>query len=208
MRKVDVLMAGVGGQGIILASDVLSEVAMLSGYDVKKSDALGMAQRGGAVVSHVRIGEKVFSPMIKHGDADIVLAFEKLEAARWSGYLSQRSTVILNNQAILPLSVSSGVESYPSDKQIVDILRSRTAHVFVVPGQTLAEELGNVRTLNMLMLGFLSVFLPMERRMWMECVSQYVPPNLLDLNRRAFSLGRERAREMGAESVASSMASS
>lgn len=201
MKKLDVLMCGVGGQGIVLASDALAEVAMLSGYDVKKSDALGMAQRGGSVVSHVRLGEQVFSPMIKKGDADIVLAFEKLEAARWSPFVAEGGTVIVNNQAILPLSVSGGSEVYPSDEVIAGIVKLRTNRIFNVEGRALAEKLGNIRVLNIVMLGFLSVFLPINVRIWEEALPRFVPCKFLDLNLQAFSKGREQAEKMGAASL-------
>lgn len=181
-----------------MASDALAEVAMLAGYDVKKSDAIGMAQRGGSVVSHVRMGEKVFAPMIKGGNADILLAFEKLEAARWSGYLAPGGIAIVNDQPILPLSVSGGTENYPSDEEIVNILKVRTERLFLVPGQAMAEVLGSIRALNMLMLGFLSAFLPIDVQIWVECVSRYVPHQFLGLNLQAFTQGRLTAQASGA----------
>src|SRR4030042_6372644 len=110
MKEMDFLITGVGGQGVVLASDILGETALAAGYDVKKTDTLGMAQRGGSVVSHVRIAEKVWSPLIKEGAADILIAFEKLEAARWSYYLSEGSAAIVNNQTTPPLSVSLGTQ--------------------------------------------------------------------------------------------------
>ncbi|MBI2908730.1 MAG: indolepyruvate oxidoreductase subunit beta [Chloroflexi bacterium] len=189
-------MAGVGGQGIVLASDALAEVAMLAGWDVKKSDALGMAQRGGSVVSHIRLGDKVYSPMIEKGKADILLAFEKLEGARWIGHLAPGGIAIVNDQAILPLSVSSGAEAYPADDEIVGILKSRTERFFVAPGEAIARGLGNIRTLNMIMLGFLSTILPIDLEMWRECIPRYVPSRFLELNLRAFAEGRARAPEM------------
>jgi len=115
MKKIDLLMTGVGGQGTILASDIIGEVALASGYDVKKTDTLGMAQRGGSVTSHVRLASKVYSPLIKEGEADIMLAFEKLEAARWGYYLKPGGIAIVNNLALPPLSVSLGSEPNLSD---------------------------------------------------------------------------------------------
>ena len=120
MKKQDILMVGVGGQGTILASDILGEAALAAGYDVKKTDTLGMAQRGGSVVSHVRIAEQVWSPLIKEGEADIMLAFEKLEAARWGRYLRPGGVAIINNHAMPPLSVSLGTHRYPDDEEVHD----------------------------------------------------------------------------------------
>ena len=115
MNKQDLLIVGVGGQGIVLASDILGEVALAAGHDVKKTDTLGMAQRGGSVLSHVRIADKVWSPLIKEGEVDVLVAFEKLEAVRWSYYLRSDGVAIINNQATPPLSISLGTHRYPSD---------------------------------------------------------------------------------------------
>ena len=120
--KQDILMVGVGGQGTILASDILGEVAIAAGYDVKKTDTLGMAQRGGSVISHLRIAEKVRSPLIKNGEVDFIIAFEKLEAARWSPYLRSDGLVVINNVAMPPLSVALGTDNYPDDEAIIDII--------------------------------------------------------------------------------------
>ncbi|MBM4450724.1 MAG: indolepyruvate oxidoreductase, partial [Chloroflexi bacterium] len=115
MDKQDILMVGVGGQGTILASDILGDVALAASYDVKKTDTLGMAQRGGSVISHVRLAKKVWSPMIKEGEVDILLAFEKLEAARWAHFLKPGGLALVNNHANPPLSVSLGTHRYPND---------------------------------------------------------------------------------------------
>ena len=138
--KYDILMAGVGGQGTILASSVLGDAALMEGYDVKKSDVLGMAQRGGSVVSQIRLGDRVFSPLVKRGQVDILVAFEKLEAARWSGHLRDGALAIVNDQAIPPLSVSSGTEAYPGDDEIHALLRRGTERIRWVRGVDLAKE--------------------------------------------------------------------
>ena len=196
MEKHDILMAGVGGQGTILASSILAEAAILEGYDAKKADVLGMAQRGGSVVSHIRIGLKVFSPLIKKGDADILLAFEKLEAARWASYLRRGGLALVNDHAISPLSVSCGAEAYPSDGQVKSILAGRTRSIYWIRGLGIAEGLGNVRTMSVVMVGALSAFLPIAEETWLKALSQRVQPKLYDLNLRAFSLGREDARSL------------
>ena len=191
MKKRDLLMVGVGGQGIVLASDILSEVALAAGYDVKKTDTLGMAQRGGSVVSHVRIANKVWSPLIKEGDVDVLVAFEKLEAARWSYYLHAGGVAIVNNQSTPPLSVSLGTHRYPGDKEIEGALRQRAKRIYFVDGTDKAKELGDIRTLNMLMLGCVSFLLSIEADIWKDCISQRLSPNILKINMAAFDKGRE-----------------
>ncbi len=187
----DLLITGVGGQGNILASDVAGEVALAAGYDVKKTDTLGMAQRGGSVISHVRIGKKVFSPLIKDGEVDILLAFEKLEGVRWIGSLKPDAIVIMNNYAQPPLSVSLGVDRYPTDKEVVEILKMRTDRIFLVDGTTSVTKLGNVRTLNIFMLGCLSRFLPFKAEAWTQSILEHLPERLHKINSAAFELGRK-----------------
>ena len=153
MKSFGLLVTGVGGQGIILASDIIGEAAMAGGYDVKKTDTIGMAQRGGSVLSHVRLAEKVRSPLIKEGEADLLLAFEKLEAARWANHLRPAAAAIINQYAQPPLAVNLGDEQYPTDAEITALLQKRTAKVYFVDGTAHARQIGDVRTLNMFMLG-------------------------------------------------------
>ena len=194
MKKLDLLVIGVGGQGVVLASDIVSEAALAAGYDVKKTDTLGMAQRGGSVVSHVRIAPKVWSPLIKEGEVDILLAFEKLEAARWGHYLRPGGVAIVNNQALPPLAVSLGNERYPGDEEITGILKQWTDRIYVVDGTRRARELGNVRTLNMFMLGCVSLFFPFRVRIWSDSISQRIPANIRQINMTAFNKGRKEVR--------------
>ncbi|MBM3119137.1 MAG: indolepyruvate oxidoreductase subunit beta [Chloroflexi bacterium] len=191
MKKLDILMVGVGGQGNVLASDILGEVAMAAGYDVKKTDTLGMAQRGGSVVSQVRMANRVWSPLIKEGEVDILVALEKLEAVRWSHYLQAGGVAIVNNLAVPPLSVSLGTHRYPSDEEIKDTLRQRTNHVYFIDGTDKAKELGDIRTLNMFMLGCVSPFIPIDVQIWKDCIFQRLPSNILEINMAAFDKGRE-----------------
>ncbi len=193
MIKLNVLIAGVGGQGVVLASDILAEVAMGAGLDVKKTDTLGMAQRGGSVVSHVAISEDVASPVISEGEADILLAFEKAEAARWSGYLRNGGIVIVNDLSIPPLSVSLGSESYPDDVEILHILQQRASELMLVEGSRIAADIGNPKVLNVIMLGALSMLTPFNPDLWGKEIGLKLPPHLLDINLTAFELGR---REM------------
>jgi indolepyruvate ferredoxin oxidoreductase, beta subunit len=192
--KTDILMTGVGGQGVILASDALAEIAMKVGHDVKKSDSLGMSQRGGSVVSHLRIGERVFSPVIREGEADFLLAFERLEGARWANYLRKNGVAIINDLAIPPLSVVGGASAYPDVEEAGNMLRQHTDNVFMVPATDIARELGNPQVLNVLLIGFLSSFLDIDEASYIEDLSQRVPPKFLQLNLKAFSRGREEAK--------------
>lgn len=196
VKNSNLLITGVGGQGIILASDVISEAALAAGYDVKKTDTLGMAQRGGSVVSHVRIGSRVWSPLIKEGEVDILLAFEKLEAARWIQFLRPGAIAIINNHALPPLSVNLGNELYPSDEQIANILKQRTDSIYFVDGTSRVKELGNARMLNMFMLGCVSSFLPLKVNIWKESISRRLPPGILQINITAFNEGRKEGRNV------------
>ena len=196
MKKFDLLITGVGGQGIILASDIIGEAALAAGYDVKKTDTLGMAQRGGSVVSHVRIGQRVWSPLIKEGEVDILVAFEKLEAARWVHYLRPGASAIINNHALPPPSVNLGNVPYPSNEEITHILRQRSDRIHFVNGTSRVRELGNVRTLNMFMLGCLSLVLPLKVNIWKDIISQHLPSGIRQINFSAFDLGREEGRNV------------
>jgi len=191
MKKMDLLITGVGGQGVVLASDIIGEAALAAGLDVKKTDTLGMAQRGGSVVSHVRMAPKVWSPLIREGEVELLLAFEKLEAARWSHYLQPGGIAIVNNYEQPPLSVSLGQEQYPDHKAIADTLKRLTDQVYFIDGTERAKELGNVRTFNILMLGCLSVFIPLETNIWKETISRRMPENIREINLTAFDDGRK-----------------
>ena len=189
-------MVGVGGQGTVLASDILGDIALAIGLDVKKTDTLGMAQRGGSVTSHLRMGKKVWSPLISPKEADILLAFEKLEAARWVNYVKPNGIVIINNLAIPPLSISLGTQKYPDDKDIIKSFKQRTTHIHMLDGSKEAGDIGDVRTLNVFMLGFLSVLIPLsiDYAVWQQGISRHLPEKLLSMNMRAFERGREIAK--------------
>jgi indolepyruvate ferredoxin oxidoreductase, beta subunit len=191
MKKMDLLVTGVGGQGVVLASDIIGETALAAGYDVKKTDTLGMAQRGGSVVSHVRLASRVWSPLIIEGEVDLLLAFEKLEAARWSHYLHSGGIAIVNSYEQPPLSVSLGQEKYPTDDDIAATLKRRTDQAYFVDGTERARELGNTRTLNIYMLGCFSVFAPLDVDVWKESISRRMPENIREINITAFEKGRK-----------------
>jgi indolepyruvate ferredoxin oxidoreductase beta subunit len=194
VKKFDLLITGVGGQGVIMASNIIGEVALAAGYDVKKTDTLGMAQRGGSVVSHVRLGPQIYSPLIMAGEVDILVAFEKLEAARWSQYLRPGAIAIVNDHALRPLSVNLGDERYPSDEEIVNIIRRGSERIYFINGSDRVKKLGNIRILNVFLLGCASVCLPLKIRVWQDIISRHVPSAVRALNITAFSQGR---KEMG-----------
>ena len=191
-RACNFLLAGVGGQGTILASDVLAEVALASGLDVKKSEVHGMAQRGGSVNTHVRWNaDKVYSPLVGEGEADILLAFEEAEALRYVNYLRQGGVVVVNRQAIKPITVTSGGAHYPSEEELRAVYGRVTNRFYLVPGADLAEELGNARAANVVLLGALSSFLDVPAETWLAVIEKRVPPRYVELNRQAFLAGRQ-----------------
>ncbi len=174
----------------------MGKAALAAGYDIKKTDTLGMAQRGGSVVSHVRIGHRVWSPLIKDGEVDILVAFEKLEAARWVNYLRPGAIGIVNEHALPPLSVNLGNERYPSDEEITNILKQRSDRIYHVNGTSVARELGDTRTLNMFMLGCVSIFLPFKVQIWKDSIRQHISPKAQQINIAAFDRGRKEIRSV------------
>jgi indolepyruvate ferredoxin oxidoreductase, beta subunit len=196
MKDVNVLMVGVGGQGVILASDAMSEIGMNSGYDVKKTDSLGMAQRGGSVVSHVRWGQHVFSPMVKRGEADFLIGFEQLEAARWAPYLKPGGVVIVADVVVVPVSIIGSNMHYPTWGEIEGVLKQYTEQVYLIPAPGIAQEVGNLRAINMVMLGFLSQFLELKTEAWTENIRRRLPPKFLESSLKAFTRGIEEAKAM------------
>jgi indolepyruvate ferredoxin oxidoreductase beta subunit len=188
-RQGNVFLAGVGGQGILLASEVLCEAFLLSGYDVKKSEVHGMAQRGGAVTTHLRYGKKVHSPLIEPGTADLLVAFEKMEALRFAHYLSPGGAALVNSQEILPPSVSTGKERYPS--RISERLGEFTRNLFVVDALAAALSLHEVRAVNIVMVGAASRFLPLAEEAYVEALHATMNAKIVEVNVRAFRAGRD-----------------
>ena len=187
-KVTNILLVGVGGQGIILASEIMSDVFMKAGFDVKKSEVHGMAQRGGSVSTYVRFGSKVFSPLIKEGEVDIFMAFEELEALRYLSYLSPQPTILFNEQRLNPPSVSLGNEAYP--EKISEVL-SRRARLFQsIPGRELALQAGDGRAVNIVMLGALCSILPIAEKVWTDDILRRFPPKAGPINLEAFRLGR------------------
>jgi indolepyruvate ferredoxin oxidoreductase beta subunit len=192
-----VLLAGVGGQGILLAGGLLAEAALAAGLDVKKSEVHGMAQRGGSVVTHVRFGPEVHSPLISEGEADFLVAFEEIEALRYLHLLRPGATLIASLQRIYTLSMLTGAEPYPA--QPLEDIRHLPLEVIPLDGVALAREAGNPRTVNLVVLGALAARLPWEQRLWEEVIRRVVPARFLDVNLKAFHLGLSAGRPGGGE---------
>lgn len=189
-EPINVLICGVGGQGIILASDVLCQAAVNEGLDVKKSEVHGMAQRGGSVITHVRFGERVYSPLIEEGRADFILAFEKLEALRYAYYLKKQGRIVVDRRVIPPMSVLTGQEEYPPD---IDERLGRAGNVLSVDAGSVARELGNLRVVNIILLGVLSNLLGLKEGSWSKAIRSTVKEKFVDLNIAAFNRGRKLA---------------
>ena len=187
-KKTSILMAGVGGQGVLLASEILTDVMMNAGYDVKKSEVHGMAQRGGSVTSHVIVGEKVYSPLIRKGEADILFSFEILETMRYLEYLKKECVILVNNQKILPPSVSMGKEAYPD--QSVGLLKNHFSQVRVVDALAIAEKSGNAKALNVAFTGALSRCFEAPVELWYQAIRKMLPEKLVPVNIDAFDAGR------------------
>jgi indolepyruvate ferredoxin oxidoreductase beta subunit len=186
----NILVAGVGGQGVILASDIMSEVFMEAGYDVKKSEVHGMAMRGGIVTSHFRFGKKVYSPLIKEGEADILFAFEQLEGLRWVNHLRLNGKIVMNDNKINPPAVNLGEMEYPKD--IPKMIRSKIKNFYLVKGTEIALQLGDVRAANVVLIGAISKFFELNEDLWLKTILNYLPAKVHELNKKAFSAGREQ----------------
>ena len=199
-EPIDFLLAGVGGQGATLAGDVLSHVGLAAGYWVKSSEIHGMSQRGGSVEAHVRWGGRVFSPVAFEGEADVLLAFEKVEALRCAGRVRPGALCIVDWRSIVPVSVTSGGNVYPSDDVVRQRLAAVSDKVFFVNGEKIATEAGDVRTSNVVLLGALSAALEryglsaVPERTWLEVLEGRVPPRYVETNERAFLAGRGAIR--------------
>ena len=187
---INFLFVGVGGQGILTASDIAAEVGLEAGYDAKKSEVHGFSQRGGVVESHVRWGEAVGAPLAEKGTVDYLVATELLEAARWIDWLRPGGAVIVNNQHILPMSVTVGDAKYPPDEDILAALHARTDDLTVAEGLATAERLGNARLANTVLLGRLSTRLDVPPDTWLAVIERRVPSKYVELNREAFWEGR------------------
>ncbi|NLW17440.1 MAG: indolepyruvate oxidoreductase subunit beta [Firmicutes bacterium] len=187
MKTISVLLAGVGGQGTVLASRILTHVALRQGHDVKVTEIHGMAQRGGSVVTQVRMGEKVYSPLIETGQADYIVAFEQLEGLRWLHYLTDKGTMIVNRQRINPMTVLTGAAVYPHDA--LTQIRVHAPRTVQLDGLAMAKQLGNLRVINVILLGALAKQMDFPKEDWLAALEATVAPPFLELNRQAFQAG-------------------
>lgn len=186
-KNINILLVGVGGQGTILASKIMASLACTMGYDVKVSEIHGMAQRGGSVVTQVKMGEKIYSPLIEEGEADVIVAFEKLEALRWAHYLKPNGTIIVSTQVIEPVPVILGVQEYPKD--IEGLISKNINNAIMVNALDLAKEAGNIKASNVVLMGVLSNHMDIESDVWEKALEEKIPAKLLEVNKKAFAAG-------------------
>jgi len=184
----NIIICGTGGQGILLASEVICAAAMAAGNDVKKSEVHGMAQRGGSVSSHVRFGQKIYSPLVEKGAADLILAMEKMEGLRWSSYLAPEGKLVACDLRINPMTVNTGMAEYPD---VDGIMIQEKLPVSLIPAVEIARELGNSRVVNVVLIGAVSPHLPIEEEHWKRAIEERVPGKALEVNLEAFRRGRE-----------------
>ena len=189
MKTKNIMIVGVGGQGSLLASKLLGHLLMEQGFDVKVSEVHGMSQRGGSVVTYVRYGDKVASPVIDQGEADAIVSFELLEATRWLAWLKPGGRVVVNTQQIDPMPVVTGAAQYP--EKLVEKMTAAGAKVDPVDCLTLAQQAGNAKAVNLVLLGRLSHYFDFAESAWQEAIEACVPAKFLDVNKRAFALGQQ-----------------
>ncbi len=189
MKTMNISLVGVGGQGILLTSDILAKTATLAGLDVKKSEIHGMAQRGGSVISQVCFGEKVYSPIIPDGKSDLLVSFERLEALRWRHLLASGGKVLINNMNMTPVTVSSGQQ--PAVADLDARLSAEYPDALYIDAMSLAKALGNARTMNMVLAGALSTLTPFDMQVWEQAMHDRIPGKLLEMNIQAFEAGRQ-----------------
>ena len=187
METKNVMIVGVGGQGSLLASKLLGVLLTQEGYDVKVSEVHGMSQRGGSVVTYVRFGDKVYSPIIAEGEADYIVSFEKIEAARYANCLKKGGKIIVNSQTIDPMPVIIGTAEYPDG--VLDELEAKGVFVDAIDALKLAEDAGNPKSANIVLMGRLAKYFDMDKEKWIEAIKGIVKPQFVDINIKAFELG-------------------
>ena len=189
METKNVMIVGVGGQGSLLASKLLGRLLLNRGYDIKVSEVHGMSQRGGSVVTYVRFGDKVYSPVIDKAQADYIVSFELLEAARWTEYLKPNGKIITNTQQINPMPVIIGAMAYPED--LLSKMNAAGVDVDAMDALTLAEQAGSSKAVNLVLMGRLSRYFDIPEEEWLAAIEASVPPKFLEMNKQAFALGRK-----------------
>ena len=193
MKNINFLIVGVGGQGTILASDILAEVGMLAGMDSKKSDNMGLSVRGGSVSSHVRWGEKIGSPLSMPGTIDILMSSEPMEGMRSLHFLRKGATIVANTYRVPPMLVSTGQAEYPSEETIDKAMHDAAGKVIAYDATAISLEVGNVKTMNIVLLGTISALLDVPVEIWEKAITKYVPAKALEKNLKAFHAGRAKA---------------
>lgn len=188
METKNVMIVGVGGQGSLLASRIIGNVLLSQGFDVKVSEVHGMSQRGGSVVTYVKYGDEVASPVVNKGEADIIISFEQLEAARWLPYLKKGGHLVTSTQRIDPMPVINGAAVYPED--IIEKIKAQGIDVIAVDALTLAEQAGTSKASNVVLMGVVSTKMQFDESVWQQALEQCVPAKFLELNKQAFALGR------------------
>jgi len=191
--KSDILIAGVGGQGTILTGRLLAALAISEGLDVKTAETHGMAQRGGSVITHARLGDKVYSPLIPQGDASILLSFEKLEALRWLPFLSPQGTVIVNTQELAPMPVLTGQMDYPGG--ILEEIEGKAGRLIAVDALSMEPVRDNPRVVNTFLLGILARIMPVDKEKWLKVMEETIKAKLVDINKQSFEAGWQFALE-------------
>lgn len=187
MAVKKIMIVGVGGQGTLLASRLLGSALISEGYDVKVSEVHGMSQRGGSVVTFVKYGDKVYSPTVEKGEADIILSFEQLEAARWLEYLNPNGKIIVNTQTIDPMTVIIGAAEYPQG--VLEDLQNSGADITAVDALSLAVEAGSAKAVNVVLIGVMARFMDLDEETWLKAINDTVPAKFLEMNQKAFKLG-------------------
>lgn len=183
-----IMLVGVGGQGTLLASRILGNAIMAQNYDVKVSEVHGMSQRGGSVVTYVRFGSEVFSPVVDKGQADYIISFEQLEAARWISYLKEGGKLITSTQTLDPMPVITGQAVYPTE--LIEKIKAKGIDTLAIDALSLANEAGSSKATNVVLVGVLSKLLGFSDDVWEKALNECVPPKFLDINKKAFSLGK------------------
>ena len=188
MKTKNIIIVGVGGQGSLLASKILGHLLLSEGFDVKVSEVHGMSQRGGSVITYVRFGDKVYSPVVDAGEADFIVSFEILETARWLPYLKTGGQIVTNTQQIDPMPVITGAAEYPAN--LVEKIREQGIKIDAMDCLTLARQAGSQKAVNIVLLGRLSHYFDISETSWQNALRACVPPKFLDINKRAFELGK------------------
>ena len=188
METKNIIIVGVGGQGSLLASKILGDLLLRQGYDVKVSEVHGMSQRGGSVITYVRFGDRVYSPVVDEGEADYIVSFEILETARWLSYLKPDGQIVTNTQQIDPMPVITGAATYPED--LVSKIKAAGVKIDAMDCLSLAREAGSPKAVNIVLLGRLSHYFSISEEAWQEALAANIPPKFLELNKKAFALGK------------------